>query len=293
MKYSFLTKFLALSAVVTAGILVGNLIIAGIALLFGVNIVSEKEIFELLKDPGYAPFIKIFIGLNHFITFIISPLIFVWIFYRNKVKDYLSLNYFQPAYILLFPLALFSLYPLMGYVSFFVDKIDFPDFLDKMDQESLAAMSSLLTMDTPADLIFNLILIGIIPGIGEELLFRGIIQKEIFIRWNRPHLAIWITAVIFSAFHFQVTGFLPKMMIGVMLGYAYYYSGSLILPMVVHALNNSVATVVYFFSGGNVEPESVPTENVPFSAVIFSTIIFGWLMYYIKSLSLKTPAKYG
>ena len=117
MKYSFLTKFLALSAVVTAGILVGNLIIAGIALLFGVNIVSEKEIFELLKDPGYAPYIKIFIGLNHFITFIISPLIFLWIFYRNKVKDYLSLNHFQPAYILLFPLALFSLYPLMGYVS--------------------------------------------------------------------------------------------------------------------------------------------------------------------------------
>ena len=290
MKYSFLTKFLALSAVVTTGILVGNLIIAGIALLFDVNIVSEKEIFELLKDPGYVPYIKIFIGLNHFITFIISPLIFLWIFYRNKVKDYLSLNHFQPAYILLFPLALFSLYPLMGYVSFFVDKIDFPDFLDKMDKESLAAMSSLLTMDTPTDLIFNLILIGIIPGIGEELLFRGIIQKEIFTRWNRPHLAIWITAVIFSAFHFQVTGFLPKMMIGVILGYAYYYSGSLILPMVVHALNNSVATLAYFFSGGNVDPESVPTENVPFSAVIFSTMIFGWLMYYIKSLSYIIPA---
>jgi uncharacterized protein len=269
------------------------MIIAGIASLNDLNISSENEVFELLKDPLFAPVIKMIIGLNHFITFIVSPLLFLWIFYRNKVKDYLSLNHFQPAYILLFPLALFSLYPLMGYLSFFVDKIDFPDFLDKMDQESLAAMSSLLTMDTPADLIFNLILIGIIPGIGEELLFRGILQKEIFIRWNRPHLAIWITAVIFSAFHFQVTGFLPKMMIGVMLGYAYYYSGSLILPMVVHALNNSVATLAYFFSGRNVESESLPTENVPLSAVIFSTIIFGWLMYYIKSLSLKTPAKYG
>jgi len=290
LKYSFLTKFLALSVVVTAGILVGNLIIAGIALLFDVNIVSEKELFELLKDPEYAPFIKTIIGLNHLIIFIFSPLVFLWIFYKNKIKEYLSLQHFQPAYIMLFPLALFSLYPLMGYLSFFVAKFDFPDFLDQMDQESLVAMSNLLTMNTPTDLFVNLILIGIIPGIGEELLFRGIIQKEIFIRWQRPHLAIWVTAIIFSAFHFQVTGFLPKMMIGVILGYAYYYSGSLILPMIVHALNNSVATFGFYFSGGNTSPESVPTENVPLSAVVFSTIIFGWLMYYIKSMSYKIPA---
>jgi len=281
---------LALSAIVTAGILVGNLIIAGIALLFGANIVSENEVFELLKDPGYAPIIKTIIGLNHFIIFILSPLIFLWIFYRNKIKEYLSLRHFQPAYIMLFPFALFSLYPLMAYISFYVAKFDFPDFLDKMDQESLNAMSNLLTMNTPVDLLVNLILIGIIPGIGEELLFRGIIQKEIFTRWQRPHLAIWITAIIFSAFHFQVTGFLPKMVIGVILGYAYYFSGSLILSMFVHAINNCVATLGFYFSGGNIDPESVPAENVPLSAVIFSSIIFGWLMYYIKSLSYKIPA---
>jgi hypothetical protein len=60
--------------------------------------------------------------------------------------------------------------------------------------------------------------------------------------------------------------------------------------MIVHALNNSVATLGFYLSGGNTSPESVPTENVPLSAVVFSTIIFGWLMYYIKSLSYKISA---
>ncbi|MBL0099594.1 MAG: CPBP family intramembrane metalloprotease [Saprospiraceae bacterium] len=151
-----------------------------------------------------------------------------------------------------------------------------------MDKDSMSALAGLLTMDHPSDLVVNILLLGVLPGIGEELLFRGVIQKEIIEKWQNPHTAIWITAIIFSLFHFQVTGFIPKMMIGAILGYAYYYSGSLILPMIIHALNNSFATVSLYLSGGKLDINTIETENIPLTGVVISTILFSYIWYTIR-----------
>jgi membrane protease YdiL (CAAX protease family) len=243
---------------------------------------------QLLDDEVNLGLVKAIVGINHLLTFIAAPLIFLTIFYKNKIKQYLQLRHFQPIYLLLFPLALFMLYPLMGYLAFFIDKIDFPDFLSQMDADATESLTRLLKMDHPIDLIINLLLISILPGIGEELLFRGIIQKEIYQKWNRPHLAIWVTAFIFAAFHFQIVGFLPKMMIGVVLGYAYFFSGSLILPMVIHAINNGFATVSYYFAGEGTKAENIPDQNIPLGSVIISTMLFALTMYYIYHIYLQS-----
>lgn len=287
----FFTKAFSLIAIIFIGIILGNLLLESISRLYGLQIHSEDDLFEFLKDARYTPMIKIALGINHFIIFVCCPLLFLYIFYREDSRSCLAMKHFNPLYILLFPMALFTLYPLMGFIAYYVAKLDLPDFLIQMDQKALANMGHLMIMNNSTDLILNIFLIGILPGIGEELLFRGVIQKEIFKKWNRPHLAIWSTAIIFSAFHFQVVGFIPKMMIGLVLGYAFFYSGSLILPMVIHALNNILATVSFYFSGDNFNTESMPTENIPLSAVIFSTILFGWLMYFIISLSNQTPVR--
>jgi len=287
----FLTKAFSLIAIIFIGIILGNLLLESIARLYGLQIHSEDDLFEYLKNARYTPMIKIALGINHFIIFVCCPLLFLYIFYREDIRSFLAMKHFNPLYILLFPLALFTLYPLMGYIAYYVAKLDLPDFLIQMDQKALANIGHLMIMNNSTDLILNILLIGILPGIGEELLFRGVIQKEILKKWNRPHLAIWSTAIIFSAFHYQVIGFIPKMMIGLVLGYAFFYSGSLILPMVIHALNNILATVSFYFSGDNFNTESMPTENIPLSAVIFSTILFGWLMYFIISLSNQTPVR--
>lgn len=264
------------------------MLILGIASINGINITSESDLMQLLDDEVNLGLIKAIVGINHLLTFIAAPLIFLTIFYRNKIKQYLQLRHFQPIYLLLFPLALFMLYPLMGYLAFFIDKIDFPDFLSQMDADATESLTRLLKMDHPIDLIINLLLISILPGIGEELLFRGIIQKEIYQKWNRPHLAIWVTAFIFAAFHFQIVGFLPKMMIGVVLGYAYFFSGSLILPMVIHAINNGFATVSYYFAGEGIKAENIPDQNIPLGSVIISTMLFALTMYYIYHIYLQS-----
>jgi len=207
--------------------------------------------------------------------------VFVFVFYKNKITSYLQLDHFPPPLLLWFPLALFFLYPLMGFLTFYISQLELPAFMAEMDVDAMVTLNSLLKMDTVGDLLINLFLIAILPGVGEELLFRGIIQKEITNRWQNPHVAIWVTAFIFGVFHFQIVGLLPKMMIGLVLGYAYYYSGSLILPMIMHALNNGFATLGYYFAGNQIEDQDALVENVPILPVLISVLGFLMIMIYI------------
>jgi uncharacterized protein len=285
---NFSIKAITLTVIIISVLVLVNMLILGLASVNGINITSESDLMELLDDQENLGLVKTIVGINHLLTFVVAPLIFLTIFYRNRIWQYLQLRHFQPIYLLLFPLALFMLYPLMGYLAFYIDMIDFPDFLSKMDADATESLTKLLKMDHATDLLINLVLIAILPGIGEELLFRGIIQKEIYQKWNRPHLAIWVTAFIFAAFHFQVVGFLPKMMIGVVLGYAFYFSRSLILPMVIHAINNGFATVSYYFAGDAIKAENIPDQNVPLGSVIISTLLFAMTMYYIYHIYLQS-----
>jgi len=276
---------MSLILIVISTILVSNLILLAIASIFNVTIESENDLMTLLKDENNVGYVKSYVAINHILIFIISPLIFLMIFYRNRVVSYLSLRHFHPSLLLLFPLALFSLYPLMGFLSFYIDKIELPDFLDNMDKSSMESLGELLNMTSVQDLLINIVIIGIIPGIGEELLFRGVIQKELSKKLTNPHVVIFITAFLFSAFHFQVAGFIPKLMIGLLLGYAYFLSGSLILPMIIHSLNNIFLTTSLFAAGGKIQTDDIQSENVPIAAVLFSLILFATLAYLILSIT--------
>lgn len=102
------------------------------------------------------------------------------------------------------------------------------------------------------DLFFNLVIIAILPGIGEELIFRGIIQKQIGLMLRNPIVAIWISAIIFSAIHLQFEGFLPRMVLGIVLGYLYHWTGNLWVPMLAHAFNNGIQIVLIYATGMDV-----------------------------------------
>lgn len=278
---TFLVRALSLIGIIIGALLLFNGALLAVAHYYNIQLTSEDDLFALLKEEKYTLAVKSIVGLNHFLTFIAAPLVFVFVFYKNKITSYLQLDHFPPPLLLWFPLALFFLYPLMGFLTFYISQLELPAFMAEMDVDAMETLNSLLKMDTIGDLLINLFLIAILPGVGEELLFRGIIQKEITNRWQNPHLAIWVTAFIFGVFHFQIVGLLPKMMIGLVLGYAYYYSGSLILPMIMHALNNGFATLGYYFAGNQIEEQDALVENVPILPVIISVLGFLMIMTYI------------
>ena len=109
------------------------------------------------------------------------------------------------------------------------------------------ALKGLLVYDNSIELIFNILVIALVPALGEEMIFRGWIQRQLMRIINRPHVAIWASAAIFSAIHFQFLGFLPRLLLGVLLGYLYFWTGSLWVSIFAHFLNNGLQVIAQYF----------------------------------------------
>lgn len=111
------------------------------------------------------------------------------------------------------------------------------------ERELAELTKHLLTMKSPADLMINLVVVAVIPAIGEEFLFRGCFQTIITRITRNQHLGIWLAAAIFSAIHIQFLGFFPRMFLGALFGYIFVWSGSIWPAVLAHFVNNATAVV--------------------------------------------------
>jgi membrane protease YdiL (CAAX protease family) len=143
-------------------------------------------------------------------------------------------------------------------------------------ESQAAALTKILTnMQNPTDLLCVLVVIAVIPAFAEEYLFRGLLQNE-FLRWfKNGHWAVLVTSIIFSAIHFQFLGFLPRVFLGMLLGYLYLWSGNLIYPMIGHFVNNGIQVLALYLHQQKIiasdinEHIDVPiTVLLPFSALL-------------------------
>lgn len=214
--------------------------------------------------------------------FIATPIAFAYL-NQKKPKSY---YYFDQkltitSVLLVFAILIFSnpIFDLIGHLN---QKIILPDFLSDveswMKQKEVQAAEitkKLLEMKTLGDLALNLFMIAIIPAIGEELFFRGSLQN-IFKRWfKNHHVAIWITAILFSAIHLQFYGFFPRLLLGAFFGYLLVYGKSIWLPILGHFLNNASAVIYAFIlqkNGGDLEALE-KTGNYPYYLYAISSII--------------------
>jgi len=136
-----------------------------------------------------------------------------------------------------------------------------------------------------ADLVALIINIGILvllPAIGEELIFRGILQRSFYKASRNPHIAIWVTAIIFSAIHMQWFGFIPRLLLGAFFGYLVFWTGSLLPAIFGHLVNNGVAVVgEYSMRHGWVDFSDEQLSELPlwmvFASVLLTTLLLYWL----------------
>ncbi|MFT3752986.1 MAG: type II CAAX endopeptidase family protein [Paludibacter sp.] len=141
----------------------------------------------------------------------------------------------------------------------------------KSSEEQMARLTEqLLNVADFTSLCFNLILIAVIPALGEELFFRGAVQG-IFRQQLNVKVAIWLTAFIFSAIHLQFYGFFPRMLLGAFFGYLLFWSENIWLPIVAHFANNGIAIVFYYFkyNGYRVQDiDSIGTGNTLWIGIV-------------------------
>jgi len=157
----------------------------------------------------------------------------------------------QFGYILL---AMLAFMPLMGLIGHWNESLQLPDnmrslqsWMERSEKESADLIKGIIMESSISGFLFNIVVLALIPAIGEELLFRGVLQNIIG-RWlSNHHVVIWLVAIIFSAIHLQFFGFVPRMLLGAFFGYLYFWSKNIILPIFGHFVNNAGATIMAFY----------------------------------------------
>jgi membrane protease YdiL (CAAX protease family) len=246
-------------------------------------------------DPSNVEMLRLLQIVSSFGMFVVAAFIFAKI-QSNDWLNYLNLKKFNLILAFLTILIMLSFGPFLEFSNELNKNMVLPEFLKeieiwmKLKEAQMAEMTKqLLVMKSVPVLLINMLMLAIIPAVGEELIFRGCLQR-IFGRWTgNYHIAIWISAIIFSTIHFQFYGFLPRMLLGALFGYLLVWSGSLWLPIIAHFMNNGVAVVtayVYQKQGKSLDLmyESDPTSQ----PVIIATIAaFAALLWYFYTYTLK------
>lgn len=161
-----------------------------------------------------------------------------------------------------------------------------------MEQAADGLSKQMLAMPTPASLALNLFTIAVCAPLGEEVFFRGTIQKLLFRGTRNVHVAVWLGAIIFSAMHFEFLGFFPRVVLGVLLGYLYAFSGSLWPSILAHAVYNG-SQVVYFYlqqhqHTTNHSPVFDNNAAIPLSYGLLSTALVLACFVWMQRLKPKT-----
>jgi membrane protease YdiL (CAAX protease family) len=221
--------------------------------IFHINILDLNSVLTDYSDPDNIKFLKYLQTLQSFGLFIIPAFIIAFIFH-SKAATYLKFKQVTMRPIVFTIIILLASLPIINSLGVLNEGMQFPEWLQGMEnwmkeQEEKAQVitQAFLQMNSVGSLVFIIFMIGILPAIGEELIFRGILQR-LFAEWTKNiHWGIIIAATLFSAMHMQFYGFFPRLILGILLGYLFYWSGSIWVPMLGHFVNNTTAVIVYYF----------------------------------------------
>lgn len=278
---------------ILAGVFAFSLIALAVsAALYGLNPVLDMATG---KANGNINFLKVFQISTSIGMFIVPALVFARVESRNWLS-YLKLNTIFPFMLVLITIVLmFATAPLLEYSVELNKAMKLPEVLRGMEtwmknkEDEMATLTMrLLEMKTIPVLILNLFMLAIIPAIGEELTFRACLQKLLGKMTGNHHVAIWLTAIIFSAIHVQFYGFIPRMLLGALFGYLFFWSKSIWLPILAHFINNGTAVVTaYIYQRKGIPLDKLdsgtPSPNYMYFISFVGAAALIWLFYRVAA----------
>ncbi len=196
---------------------------------------------------------RLLLGIRHFATFTVAGWLVVWMLYRGITRprpnwaDYLLARRApRMSDAALGMVLLLVSVPLVLYLFQINKMLPIPDTFRELEAQANEALKALLHMDDWSELVGNLFLIALLPALGEELVFRGMVQQQLMRRIANPWQALAISAAIFSFFHFQFEGFLPRFLLGFLLGWLYWQTRNFWVPVIAHFFNNGVQVIAQY-----------------------------------------------
>jgi membrane protease YdiL (CAAX protease family) len=275
------------------GIFIGYLIGAGLIIAFyGVNVLTSVARLDL-STPNAADALWVLQIISTTLPIFASALIFARFIVKDP-REYLKTTFkFSPVLLaIIFCIMLFSS-PLIELLSNINQQLALPQFLSGLqqwmrDSEDKAQKLTvvLLQMKTFWSMVIKVLVVGLLTAVVEEFMFRGCLQT-LFTRWTKnTHAAIWITAILFSAFHMEFFGFLPRMMLGVLFGYLVAWSGSIWTSVWAHFINNGTAVVQsYLFQNKMIKLNPDDPHVFNYGSYAFSLIIILFLLLLYKNIA--------
>ncbi len=251
--------------------------------LYGIPMYQLENMLQDVKNPLTLQVLKVIQTGSTIGTFIVPAWVLAYLFHGDP-KEYLQLRKLAPATSLLWVgLGMLTAVPLINLLGDLNSKMHLPSFLAPVEQwmrdsEDKAAVltEAFLDMPDPGALLFNLFMIALLPAIGEEWLFRGVVQR-LFSEWSgKKQVGIWAAALLFSAMHLQFYGFVPRLLLGALLGYLLLWSGSIWLPMLAHFLNNAAAVIaayLYQHQLINANPDTLGLGPEQFMVLLASIVL--------------------
>ncbi len=262
--------------------------------LFHVNLFSNMTILTDYSNPITVILLKYLQIIQSIGLFLVPPMLAAYFFENNSIS-FLKLDKSSPGLIYLITFILmFTALPFINWLVSVNEMMELPvyfkgieDWMKASEAEAAKLTEVFLEVKSFWGLLFNLLMIAILPAIGEELMFRGLFQRLLKDWLKNIHVAIFISAFFFAAMHLQFYGFLPRMMLGILFGYLFFWTGSIWVPIFAHFINNGAAVVVSYLEKigvfqGDYEQFGA-TENVWFIlASVLCTGLFLFMIYKFR-----------
>lgn len=253
-------------------------------LFLGIPLLSNPHLLDDMTNPEVVPAMRIMQVLLAIGMMIVPSAVYLWISSSwdelkkvfgnvNRQGVMLSVAFFMVAF------------PFVNFLAEWNASLEIPTVLGTWmeSKESQAGQLTAIFLDMPnvGLLLFNLLMIAVLPAVGEELIFRGIIQRGLTKHAINPHLSIWIAAALFSAIHLQFFGFFPRLLMGVAMGYLFFWSGNLWYPIIAHFTNNAVSIILSFgIQHNHIQPE-IETAGIDNGTVASFSLVFCMMLLYL------------
>ena len=272
-----------------------------IGMLVAIPFFGQEVFNQLLQGSGLdltnnLNFSRYFQTLSHIGLFIVPSVVFgilvgrrPFIYLKGKQKPWL-------VSLLISALIMLAALPLVNFLMEINLKLSLPhafsgieEWMRRAEEGAELVTKMFLGVSTWQALLFNIFMIAVIPAIGEEFIFRGILLKVLRQWFGSVHAAVWLSAFLFSAMHMQFFGFLPRLFLGLVLGYMFVWSGNIWVPVFAHFFNNAAAVIIYFLHYNeriNIEIEKFGTGPDMFlyvgASVLLVIALFAFFRNYEK-----------
>jgi membrane protease YdiL (CAAX protease family) len=265
----------------------------------GITMFQMTEVDTWGNNPKILTYVRGMLLIQFLGLFVIPSLLFAY-FSDPEPLNYIGLQKpSKPVYWLIGIVLLLLAIPLVEFTGILNRQVNFggaQKWMQSMEDDAAKQIKFMLGRHSVTELIINIIFIAVFAGIGEELFFRGVLQRMFIKASKNPWVGIIFTSILFSALHVQFFGFVPRLLLGILLGTLYWYSGSLWVAILAHVLYDALFIVIAYLQPqimDNAETSLFPNSMLPMLALASAAVVslLVWLMKKYSTTSYHNVYK--